>query len=226
MLFLDPEKTGCPPGAGHRAAGRDRRQITSRDREEAVPKIQQAIPPAHPRPGTPKATAPRATASTAPSRSRLAWRGIRLGWLAAAFATFLGLPHVALGATLAQARFSEIQRGFEESPADNSTLTYALLALAVLVLAPAAFAIVVRVRQEMSKPDRVAWRGMTQALGLNWSDRRLLALVARQRDLHPAAALLVSRGAFESSVTAYLSQGGATSRAKNHLKRLRKRIFS
>jgi hypothetical protein len=218
MFLLDQEKTGCPPGAGHRAA--------SRDREGAVLKVQPAIPPAHPRLGTPKATALQTIEATASSRSRLAWRGIRFGWLACVLATLSALPHTALGSTLAQGRFDEIQRGFEESPADNSTLTYALLALAVLVLAPAAFAIMVRVRQEMSKPDRVAWRGMTQALGLNWSDRRLLALVARQRDLHPAAALLVSRGAFESSVTAYLSQGGATSRAKNHLKRLRKRIFS
>ncbi|MFG0253089.1 MAG: hypothetical protein ACF8NJ_09475 [Phycisphaerales bacterium JB038] len=146
--------------------------------------------------------------------------------LASLLAAVSGLPPAWVGSTLAQARFSEIQRGFEESPASNSTLTYALVALGVLLLTPATFALVLRLRREMSKPDRIAWRGMSQALGLNWSDRRLLALVARQRDLHPAAALLVSRGAFESAVTAYLAQGGATSRAKDHLKRLRKRIFN
>lgn len=127
---------------------------------------------------------------------------------------------------LAQSRFSEIQRGFEETQSSGSLVIFATAAVVVVVLTPVSIALVLRVRERLRQPQRLAWRGMSQALGLNWSERRLLAQVARQRGLHPTAALLISRGAFESAVTAYLAQGAAPERSKAQLQRLRKRIFS
>jgi hypothetical protein len=126
---------------------------------------------------------------------------------------------------LGQDRFGEIQRGFERAEHDGSLLVYFVVGVIVLILLPVAAALVVRLRRMWRQPEHVAWRGMSRALGLNWSEQRLLSQVARQRGLQPAAALLISRGAFESAVTTYLSHGGVPERSKQQIQRLRRRIF-
>ena len=127
---------------------------------------------------------------------------------------------------LAEGRLSEISRSFEDVPVNRHLTMLAFLGIAAVVLTPVAIVLGMKIYNYWNDPEQRAWRRITAALQLAWPDRKLLLMMARHSDIKPAAALLISRGAYRVASQAFLADEQTGNNLATKINDLQERLFS